>query len=128
MSFLSSLHLQYTAVSEWHRNLTLWIWQEVWTSTNLKKATWDETTMTWTLILNHNGADLSIVARHVIFATGAGGQKPVMPHWAGRVSFDIWLLSEVERPIGIYRMGSRAPFSTPKTTRVLRSGQERKAS
>jgi hypothetical protein len=60
----------------------------VWLSTCVESATWNNETKTWTVSFVREGQNMSITARHVVFAIGAGGQTPKMPEYAHREDFD----------------------------------------
>jgi thioredoxin reductase len=52
---------------------------KVWGSTVLEKGTWLPEEDAWELQLTRNGKPTSIKARHIVMATGAGCQTPIMP-------------------------------------------------
>jgi Pyridine nucleotide-disulphide oxidoreductase len=60
----------------------------VWLSASVKSATWNNEAKTWTVNFVREGQNMSITARHVVFAIGAGGQTPKMPEYAHREDFD----------------------------------------
>jgi cation diffusion facilitator CzcD-associated flavoprotein CzcO len=60
---------------------------DVWLSTNLEKARWDDKTESWTLQINQRGITRELKARHLVMAIGGGGQVPKVPQLANRDSF-----------------------------------------
>ncbi|KAF9770014.1 hypothetical protein IL306_012484 [Fusarium sp. DS 682] len=56
----------------------------VWLSTTVVSGFWDEATRTYTLDIVKDGQSTQISARHVVIATGAGSQTPVMPNILNR--------------------------------------------
>ena len=60
----------------------------VWLSTSAESATWNNEAKTWTVNIVREGRKMSIAARHVVFAIGAGGQTPKMPEYAHREDFN----------------------------------------
>ena len=59
----------------------------VWTSAHVKSATWNEKDRHWIIPLQRSGNDITLTARHMIFAIGAGGQSPKMPSFPDRGLF-----------------------------------------
>lgn len=60
----------------------------VWLSASVESATWNNEAKTWTVSFVREGQNMSITARHVVFAIGAGGQTPKMREYAHREDFD----------------------------------------
>ncbi|KAL5492812.1 hypothetical protein ACEPAI_4260 [Sanghuangporus weigelae] len=61
----------------------------VWTSSRICSASWDETNNIWNVaIAQMNGSTRSIKVKHLVFATGLGGGRPVMPDVPGRDMFN----------------------------------------
>ncbi|UKZ75723.1 hypothetical protein TrVFT333_003415 [Trichoderma virens FT-333] len=56
-------------------------------STTLESGTWDIDRQLYTLSIKRNGATLRITAKHVVFATGAGSQVPLIPEWPDKHQF-----------------------------------------
>lgn len=57
-------------------------------NTKLAAGSWNEDSRTWTLHARHeNGSTQMLSARHVVMATGGGGQIPIMPHYPNRELF-----------------------------------------
>ncbi|KAL6362256.1 hypothetical protein LRP88_04334 [Fusarium phalaenopsidis] len=64
----------------------------VWLSTTVGSGHWDETAKLYTLNITKQGQHVQITARHVVMATGAGSQSPVMPNISDRDHFQGILL------------------------------------
>jgi cation diffusion facilitator CzcD-associated flavoprotein CzcO len=60
---------------------------DVWLSTNLEKARWNDKTQSWTLRINQHGMIRELKTRHLVMAIGGGGQVPKLPQLANRGSF-----------------------------------------
>jgi cation diffusion facilitator CzcD-associated flavoprotein CzcO len=60
---------------------------DVWLSTNLEKARWNDKTQTWTLQINQRGMRRELRARHLVMAIGGGGQVMKMPQLENRDAF-----------------------------------------
>jgi len=54
----------------------------VWLETTLVSGKWDASKRKWSLIADCGGAPKTLEASHIIFATGAGSQRPVKPNFA----------------------------------------------
>ena len=52
----------------------------------VESSDWDATAKTYTLNITKQGRQMQITARHVVMATGAGSQSPVMPNISDKVS------------------------------------------
>jgi cation diffusion facilitator CzcD-associated flavoprotein CzcO len=65
--------------------LTLLYNQNVWLSTNLKSASFNEENKMWTLIVERAGEEATITAPHLVLAIGGGGSVAVMPQLPNRV-------------------------------------------
>ena len=59
----------------------------IWLSTVVESAAWNDEARTWTVTIDRDGKPMQITARHVVFATGAGGQIPTMPEYSSREIF-----------------------------------------
>jgi cation diffusion facilitator CzcD-associated flavoprotein CzcO len=57
--------------------------------TTLESGSWDEGSKTWTLNVRrrHDATIQTLTCRHVVMATGGGGQIPIMPTYPGRDEF-----------------------------------------
>ncbi|KAF4549605.1 Pyridine nucleotide-disulfide oxidoreductase-like protein 17 [Elsinoe fawcettii] len=63
-------------------------WQlNVRTSTTVHSASWDITTKTWSVKINHAGMTDMINTKHLVMATGNGINKPYIPQLADREKF-----------------------------------------
>ncbi|KIW17548.1 hypothetical protein PV08_04742 [Exophiala spinifera] len=51
----------------------------IWLSTTVDSGSWDNQTQTYTLNIRRAGVESKVTAKHVVIATGAGSQTPVMP-------------------------------------------------
>ncbi|KAF5636969.1 dimethylaniline monooxygenase (n-oxide forming) [Fusarium tjaetaba] len=59
----------------------------IWCSTNVKSGSWDEASRAYTLDVVKEGRPMQISTRHVVIATGAGSQTPVLPTISNREAF-----------------------------------------
>ena len=55
-----------------------------WTSSTIKKSSWDDATKTWTIVVNREGEDRILTVKHLVFATGLDA-RPYVPDIPGRV-------------------------------------------
>ncbi|EXM15812.1 FAD/NAD(P)-binding domain superfamily [Fusarium oxysporum f. sp. vasinfectum] len=60
---------------------------DVRTSTTVEKAKWLQDSDSWLIETVCKGKCTSIGAKHIVFAMGAGGQQPKMPHIPNREAF-----------------------------------------
>jgi cation diffusion facilitator CzcD-associated flavoprotein CzcO len=60
----------------------------VWLSTSVESASWDNEARSWTVNMNRKGQKTKITTRHVVFAIGAGGQIPEMPEYPHQEEFE----------------------------------------
>jgi thioredoxin reductase len=60
----------------------------VWLSSNLEKARWNDKTKTWALVINQRGMCLDMKARRIVLAIGGGGSVPNTPKLANRDAFN----------------------------------------
>jgi cation diffusion facilitator CzcD-associated flavoprotein CzcO len=68
----------------------------VWTASTIKKASWDDTTKTWTVEVDREGKDTRILTvKHLVFATGLDA-RPKVPEIPGKVreSIGLYYLTE----------------------------------
>ncbi|OAP65007.1 hypothetical protein AYL99_00979 [Fonsecaea erecta] len=71
--------------------------KHIWFNTTLESGSWDEGSKRWTLHIRHaDGSTQSLTCRHVIMATGGGGQIPIMPQYPGRDIFEGTVLHSAE--------------------------------
>jgi cation diffusion facilitator CzcD-associated flavoprotein CzcO len=80
-------HLSISDLNEGYQNFVKTYGLDVWLSTSLDKARWNDKTSTWTLHINRRGMRQQIRARHLVLAIGGGGQVPKMPVLANRSAF-----------------------------------------
>ncbi|KAH7011031.1 dimethylaniline monooxygenase (N-oxide forming) [Ilyonectria destructans] len=59
----------------------------IWLSTTVESGSWDENSKTYTLNIWKNGQLSQITANHIVIATGAGSQTPVMPELPDREKY-----------------------------------------
>ncbi|KAH9929373.1 FAD/NAD(P)-binding domain-containing protein [Fomitopsis serialis] len=52
---------------------------DVWTSSKVEHARWDESTKQWIVDIRRNGGTRAVQVKHLVFATGIGGGVPNMP-------------------------------------------------
>ena len=68
---------------------------DVWCSTNVEAAVWDETAQRWTLSAKRDGHYMEIKSSHIVFAVGGFGAVPKMPklpdpeRFAGKVMHSV---------------------------------------
>ncbi|KAL6793224.1 hypothetical protein J3E68DRAFT_438073 [Trichoderma sp. SZMC 28012] len=60
----------------------------IWLSTMLVSGSWDKDQHLYTLTIKKNGIISKITAKHVVFATGAGSQVPLIPEWSDKDKFN----------------------------------------
>ena len=60
--------------------------QNIWLSSTVTSGQWDQKTGLYTLAVNRKDTPTVITAKHVVIATGAGSQTPVMPLLANKVN------------------------------------------
>ena len=55
----------------------------------LLKADWNPSTAEWTTSIQRKGdaTPRTVIAKHLVFATGLNGRKPSVPNFAGRDAF-----------------------------------------
>ncbi|KAF2095625.1 FAD/NAD(P)-binding domain-containing protein [Rhizodiscina lignyota] len=59
----------------------------VWCSTELQYASYDEKESCWNLNINRNGEPQTVTARHLVLALGPGGTVPKMPTFPNRDAY-----------------------------------------
>ncbi|KAL2378319.1 hypothetical protein RJZ90_006075, partial [Blastomyces dermatitidis] len=57
----------------------------VWLSSQLTSGSWDKDGKRWNLIIRRKDGETCVVVRHLVLATGAGGQTPVAPTFPERI-------------------------------------------
>ncbi|KIW34504.1 uncharacterized protein PV07_01280 [Cladophialophora immunda] len=71
--------------------------KHIWFNATLESGSWDEGRRTWTLLVHRaDGSTQSLTCRHVVMATGGGGQIPIMPQYPGREVFQGTVLHSAE--------------------------------
>lgn len=63
------------------------VFQDVWLSSNVEECNFDESTREWTMKVNHNGRQRTLIGNHIVLAIGSGGSRPLMPHYPGMENF-----------------------------------------
>ena len=81
----------------------------VWTSTQIKHAKFDEAAMEWQIALRRpDGADRVMRCKHVVMATGVSGGAPRRPRLPGLAEFSGAVLHSCEFKTGTEWAGKRA--------------------
>ncbi|KAI0055332.1 FAD/NAD(P)-binding domain-containing protein [Artomyces pyxidatus] len=76
-------------LADWLENYSHSLELNVWTSSNVTKATQDPTTHQWTLIIKRgDGSERTVVVNHLVFAIGIGGGVMKMPSIPGAEDFE----------------------------------------
>ncbi|KAL4071717.1 hypothetical protein J3A83DRAFT_4093359 [Scleroderma citrinum] len=60
----------------------------VWLSTRVVSATWNEEQMSWCILIYRNGGVRKMTVKYLVFATGFGGGFPKMPDIEGKDTYD----------------------------------------
>ncbi|OGM49640.1 hypothetical protein ABOM_001850 [Aspergillus bombycis] len=60
---------------------------DIWLSTKLVSASWDEQEQLWSLALEHSNQELILRSRFLVVAIGAGCQQPFIPTYSNRDKF-----------------------------------------
>ena len=68
----------------------------VWLSTNVDSAAWDDEAKKWTVSIDRAGQSMALKACHIVFAIGAAGQKPKMPSYPHRENFNGIVMHSVD--------------------------------
>jgi len=55
---------------------------DIWNSTRCKSASYDETSKTWTVVVDRNGTEVTLRPTHLVLATGMSG-RPNLPTYEG---------------------------------------------
>lgn len=69
---------------------------QVWLSSALSQARWDEQSRTWNVKIQKQGNTATLKAKHLIMAIGGGLDKPNYPEYANRDSFQGTVMHSVE--------------------------------
>ena len=80
-------HLPGKNVAEGFRRFAETFGLNVFTSTTLESAAWDERSDGWDLSLRRSGGDDTLQARHVVLAVGSMGIEPQVPEYKDRHLF-----------------------------------------
>lgn len=57
----------------------------IWVSSTVQKADWNETSKTWSAIVSRGGDTRNLNPKYLVFANGFGGGKPYMPEIPDKV-------------------------------------------
>jgi thioredoxin reductase len=68
----------------------------VWLSTALQKAVWNEQDLQWEVSVLRGDWEQKVFARHLVFATGLGTDFPVMPNLPNKEKFHGTVLHSIE--------------------------------
>ncbi|OJD26871.1 hypothetical protein ACJ73_01735 [Blastomyces percursus] len=68
----------------------------VWLSSQLESGSWDKDGKRWNLVIRRKDGETRVAVRHLVLATGAGGQTPVAPTFPGKESFGGLVLHSAE--------------------------------
>jgi cation diffusion facilitator CzcD-associated flavoprotein CzcO len=74
-------------IADWFESYAWMLQLNVWTSTQVISAAYDEVSGRWTVELSRDGAPRVVRPRQLVFATGAHGGHPQPPALPGRESF-----------------------------------------
>ena len=74
-------------LADWLEAYVNFLELNLWTSTHVESAVYDEGAGRWTVHLNFDGQDRVLRPNHLVFATGNSG-KPFMPEFEGSELFD----------------------------------------
>jgi putative flavoprotein involved in K+ transport len=73
-------------IGDWLEMYTKVMELNYWTSTTAKKATWDDKTREWTVVVERDGKEIVLKPKQLVFATGMSA-KPNMPKFKGMERF-----------------------------------------
>ena len=96
-----------------------------WSSTECRRATYDETAKEWTVVVERDGVETTLRPKQLVLATGMSG-KPNLPHFEGMDVFagDQHHSSEHPGPDAYRaRRPSSSARTTPPTTSAPRCGR-----
>ncbi|KAI0946647.1 hypothetical protein AcW1_010059 [Taiwanofungus camphoratus] len=75
-------------LGDWFENYASSLDLNIWTSSEVKGARWDDPKKGWTLNVRRGNSDRTLQANHLVFATGLGGGVPKIPAIPGREVFE----------------------------------------
>ncbi|KAF9236329.1 hypothetical protein BU15DRAFT_50190 [Melanogaster broomeanus] len=74
-------------LADWLEGYAKYLELNVWTSSTIAKAEWNEETKTWTVEISRGGKETRVLkVKHLVFATGFGG-RPKIPEFPGKSEF-----------------------------------------
>lgn len=59
----------------------------IWSRTRARRASYNEHTQTWTVVLERDGEEITLQPKQLVLATGSEGSRPYMPDIAGQSRF-----------------------------------------
>ncbi|KAG2364038.1 hypothetical protein BDR07DRAFT_1482899 [Suillus spraguei] len=81
------IHTPAAKLADWLEGYASFLELNVWTSSTITKTSWNDSTKTWTVEVNHGGKGTrTLTVKHLVFATGSGGH-PTVPDIPGKASF-----------------------------------------
>ncbi|PCH37057.1 FAD/NAD(P)-binding domain-containing protein [Wolfiporia cocos MD-104 SS10] len=76
-----------TKLGDWFEAYAQTLEINVWTSSHISSAKWDSTTKKWNIVVQRGASTRSLIAKHIIVATGVSGGVPNIPNIPGRAEF-----------------------------------------
>jgi putative flavoprotein involved in K+ transport len=74
-------------IADWLEMYTRVMELNYWGSTECKKASYDETSKEWTVVVEREGVEMTLRPKHLVLATGQSG-KPNLPNFDGMDVFE----------------------------------------
>ncbi|KZT10354.1 FAD/NAD(P)-binding domain-containing protein [Laetiporus sulphureus 93-53] len=75
-------------LGDWLENYARTLELNVWTSSTIRHAKWDESSQMWLLDVQRDGTSRSLKVKHLMFATGWGANVPKLPIIADQDKFE----------------------------------------
>ncbi|KAG2364044.1 hypothetical protein BDR07DRAFT_1280627 [Suillus spraguei] len=95
-------------LADWLEGYASFLELDVWTSSTITKTSWNDSTKTWTVEVNHGGkCNRILTVKHLVVATGSGG-RPRVPDIPGKESFKGSVLHSSEFKSGANNTGKKA--------------------
>ena len=73
-------------LADWLESYATALELDVWTSSEVTRASQDPTSLIWSVDIAHDGKSRTLCVPHLVFALGVGGGVPKMPNIPGQVS------------------------------------------
>ncbi|KAF9236327.1 hypothetical protein BU15DRAFT_77043 [Melanogaster broomeanus] len=74
-------------LADWLEGYAHYLELNIWTSSTITKAEWNEEAKTWTVEISRGGKETRVLkVKHLVFATGFAG-RPKMPDFPGKAEF-----------------------------------------